>query len=155
MFWIERKPPETARRLVHPGTRRPCLFYNNSCIPSIHLCFDMFIDPDILCVVHECRWYLAQKVRYCDITYSFLLMVAIFDLSVTRMSGSVHTSPAVLLDPENVGVAFGISLPSCIEAEILRYFICTSGSGGHLWVTSYPDVGECSHYFCCVAGPRK
>ena len=32
---------------------------------------------------------------------------------------------------------------------------CTSGNGGHLWFTSYSDVGECSYYFCCVAGPRK
>ena len=46
------------------------------------------------------------------------------------MSESVHTR-AVLLDPENVGVAFGISLLSCIEAEILRYSICTPGIGGH------------------------
>ena len=57
-------------------------------------------------------------MRYCDITYSLPVMAAIFDLSVTRMLESVHTSPAVLLDPENVGVAFGISLLSCIEAEI-------------------------------------
>ena len=48
------------------------------------------------------------------------------------MSESVHTSPAELLDPENVGVALEISLLSSKEAEILRYFICTSGNGGHL-----------------------
>ena len=48
------------------------------------------------------------------------------------MSESINTSPAVLLDPENVGVAFGVSLLSCLEAEILRYFICTSGIGGDL-----------------------
>ena len=59
-------------------------------------------------------------------------MAAFFDLSVTHISESVNTSPAVLLDPENVGVAFGISLLSCIEAEILRYSICASGIGGHL-----------------------
>ena len=45
-------------------------------------------------------------------------MAAIFDLSVTRMSESVHTISAVLLDPENVGVALGILLISCLEAEI-------------------------------------
>ena len=45
-------------------------------------------------------------------------MAAIFDLLVTRMSESVHTISAVLLDPANVGVAFGISWLSCIEAEI-------------------------------------
>jgi len=43
------------------------------------------------------------------------------------MSESVHNSSTVLLDPENVDVAFGISLNSCIEADILRCFISTSG----------------------------
>ena len=37
-------------------------------------------------------------------------MVTIFDLPVTPMSKNVHTSSAVLADPGNVGVAFGISL---------------------------------------------
>jgi len=37
------------------------------------------------------------------------------------MSESVHTSQAVLLDPKNVGVGFGISLMTNIETEMLRY----------------------------------
>ena len=48
------------------------------------------------------------------------------------MSETVHTSPAVLTDLDIVGVAFGISLLSCKEAEMLRYFICTPGNGGYL-----------------------
>ena len=48
------------------------------------------------------------------------------------MSESVHTSLIELLDAGNVGVAFGISSLSSIEAEISRYFISTSGFGGHL-----------------------
>ena len=51
-------------------------------------------------------------------------MAAIFNLPLTPMSESVHISPVVLLDTENVGVAFGISLLTCIEAEIMRYSIC-------------------------------
>ena len=39
-----------------------------------------------------------------DITYPFSVVAAIFDLPVTRMSESVHFSPAVLLDPDIVGV---------------------------------------------------
>ena len=66
----------------------------------------------------EYRFYLAQKVRCCVITNSLPVMAAIFDLLVTRMSESVHIISAVLLDPENVGVACGISLLSCTEAEI-------------------------------------
>ena len=31
------------------------------------------------------------------------------------------TSPILLPDPENVGIAVGISLLSCVEADILRF----------------------------------
>ena len=41
------------------------------------------------------------------------------------MSESVHTGPTDLPDPENVDVAFWISLWSSTEAEILRYFLRT------------------------------
>jgi len=48
----------------------------------------------------------------------FRLMAAIFDLTVTPTSEGIRTSPTVLLDPENEGVAVGISLLSYIQAEI-------------------------------------
>ena len=47
-------------------------------------------------------------------------MVAIFNLPLTLLSESVNTSSTMLLGPENVEVDFGISLLSCIEADILR-----------------------------------
>ena len=50
-------------------------------------------------------------------------MVAIFNLPLSPMSESVHTSLAVLLNPENVGVAIGIPFLCYVEADILRYFI--------------------------------
>ena len=51
-------------------------------------------------------------------TYVLPVMAVIFDLPATPMSESVHTSPAVLLDPANLGIAFGILLLSCMKAEI-------------------------------------
>ena len=39
------------------------------------------------------------------------------------MSESVHTSSAVLLDPENVGVAFGIALQSSLIAKIKELLV--------------------------------
>ena len=48
----------------------------------------------------------------------FRLMAAIFDLPVTPTSENIYNSSTVLLDPENVGVAVGISLLSFLEAEI-------------------------------------
>ena len=41
-------------------------------------------------------------------------MAAIFDLPLIPMSESAHTRTSELLDPENVGVAFEISLLSCV-----------------------------------------
>ena len=61
-----------------------------------------------------------------------LFLTAFFDLTRTPMSKSIHTNSAVLADLNNMGIAFGISLLSFIEAEILRYFIVTSGNGDHL-----------------------
>ena len=46
------------------------------------------------------------------------LMAAIFDLPLTPMSESVHTSTTELLNPENVNVTFEISWIFCIVAEI-------------------------------------
>ena len=45
----------------------------------------------------------------------FRLMAVMFDLLVTRMSESIHVSPTVLLDPENVGVAVKNPLPATIQ----------------------------------------
>ena len=45
-------------------------------------------------------------------------MVAIFDFLHFQTSDSILTSLTVLLDPENMGIAVGISLLSWVEAEI-------------------------------------
>ena len=55
----------------------------------------------------------------------------------------------MMADFENVGVAFGIWLLSCIEAEMLRYFICSYGNGGHLEFTTHPDVGVSTPVLPC------
>ena len=59
---------------------------------------------------------------------------------------SVHIIPAVLLDPKNVGVAFEISLPTCVQAEIHMYFKFT---GRHFGFSTsvYPRlvVQHCRH----------
>ena len=54
------------------------------------------------------------------------------------MEDSMQSSTTVLLDPQNVGVTFGKSLLSCIEAEILRYFACTSGNGAMVAILNLP-----------------
>ena len=46
-------------------------------------------------------------------------MAVIFDLPATVTSERVHISPAVLLNPENLGVAFEI----CYLVQTLRYCV--------------------------------
>ena len=67
-------------------------------------------------------------------------MASIFDLPLTPMSESVHTSTTELLNPGNVNVAFEISWIFCIEAEIWRCFISTSGFGGYLDLRLTPTL---------------
>ena len=97
---------------------------------SVHTISAVLLNPENVGVafgISSLSSIEAEILRYFLCTSS---IGGIFDLLVTRMSESVPTSPAALLDPENV--AFGISSLSSIETEILRYFICTSGYGGHL-----------------------
>ena len=68
----------------------------------------------------EFRCYIVQKLRYCVISSVLSVMAVIFNFPFTPISKSVHTSSAVLLDPENVGLASGILFLCCIEAEIMR-----------------------------------
>ena len=51
------------------------------------------------------------------------------------------TSLSVFPDPENMGIAVGISLQSCIRAEIYIISYVVSVNGRHLWFSTYPDVG--------------
>ena len=60
------------------------------------------------------------------------LMYAIFDSSQIHTSSSLCSSLVLLPYPENLDIAFGISLLSSIETEIVRYFRCISGNGGLL-----------------------
>ena len=62
----------------------------------------------------------------------FRLMAAIFDLPATPTLESIYNSSTVLLNPENVGVAAGISLLSHIQAEIEIIAYALPVNGGHL-----------------------
>ena len=82
-------------------------------------------------------------------------MAAIVNLPLIPISESVHTSSAVLADLENVDVAFGILLLSCIGDEILRYFMVTYGIGGHFDLPVTP-ISESVHTSAAVlAGPEN
>jgi len=46
------------------------------------------------------------------------LVAAILDLSLPVRSDSIVCITIVLLDPENIGLAVGITLLSCVQGEI-------------------------------------
>jgi len=48
----------------------------------------------------------------------FPVSAAICDVQLTLTSHNNRTTPVVLSDPENVGLAVGISLLSCVQVEI-------------------------------------
>ena len=66
----------------------------------------------------EFRCHHAHELRYTLFPMCFQLMAAIFDFQHTQSSDSILTSLSMLPDPKNVGIAVGISLLSCVEAEI-------------------------------------
>ena len=85
----------------------------------------------------------------------FRLVSAISDYPVTPTTDSTHNSPTVLLDPENVGVAVGISLLFCLQAEIYDIAYVLPINGSHLRFTSHADIGEYLNMCHRVAGPKQ
>ena len=62
-------------------------------------------------LVQSCCWNTENGLYELRYTYQYLyfrLVETIFDSTVTQTTKSIYTSPTVWLDPENVGVAFGI-----------------------------------------------
>ena len=59
-------------------------------------------------------------------------MADIFDFRHTPTSDSVPTSHSVLPDPDNIGIAVGISLLTCIWADIYVISFVLPAIGHHL-----------------------
>ena len=72
-------------------------------------------------------------------------MAAIFHFRHIQMSDSIHTSLSVLPDPENMGIAAGISLLSCVGVEIYVMSFLLSVNGRHLRFPTKPDVRQFPH----------
>ena len=85
----------------------------------------------------------------------FRLMAAMFGLPNTPMSESIQISLIVLLDPENVGVAIGISLLSYLQAEIYANAYVLPVNGGHVWFIGHSDVREYTTMSHCGALSKK
>jgi len=82
-------------------------------------------------------------------------MTAIFDFQHARTYDSIPSSLYMLRDTGNLGVAVGISLLSCIWADIYVMSYLLPVNGHHLWFSSRPDIGQYFQLSICVAWPCK
>jgi len=83
---------------------------------------------------------------------SYLLSVNgchLWFMTYAGMGQHSHSSLYVLYDPGYMGVAVGISLLSCMRAEIYVISYPFPVSCRHVCFTTYPDI-EQQHYFYCV-----
>ena len=69
----------------------------------------------------------------------------LFEIPVTPTLKSINTSPTMLQEPENFGVAIGMSLLSYIQAEIYDIAYALPVNGGYVWFTGHADVEEYLH----------
>ena len=81
---------------------------------SISTCIAVLPDPENMDIAVGISLLSSIEDEIYVIANVIPVMAVVFDLPLTSMSASVHTSPTELLDPENVGIAFGISLLSNI-----------------------------------------
>jgi len=85
-----------------------------------------------------------------DLSTYFRLMAAIFDFSLIRTSDSLRSSLVVSTDLENTGIAVGILLLSCIEAEICVISYLLPVNGSHLWFITDPNIFHSYEYSIVV-----
>jgi hypothetical protein len=69
-------------------------------------------------------------------------MAAIFNFSLIRTSGSVRGSLVMLPDLANMDMAVGISMLSCIQADIDVISYQLPVNSHHLGFPAYPDIGQ-------------
>jgi len=79
-------------------------------------------------------------------------MAPIFDFSLIRTSDSLRSSLVVSTYLGNMGTAVGITLQSCIEAEICAILHLLLVNGSHLWFLTDPNIGH-SYEFLWVVLP--
>ena len=60
------------------------------------------------------------------------LIYAILDSSQIHTSSSLRSSLVLLLDPENIGIAVGVSLLSSVLAEVYDITYVLAVNGGHV-----------------------
>jgi len=82
-------------------------------------------------------------------------MSAIFDFSSFQTWDIIRSTLIGLPDLENMGIAVGIQLLSCIEAEICVISYLLPVNGSHLWYLTDPNIGHSYAYSSRVARPRK
>ena len=103
----------------------------------------------------EFRCYHVYELSYKLFPVYFWLRAAIFDFQHTQTWDSIPTSLSVMPDPEKMDIAVGISLLSCVRAELYVIACLVTVNVHHLRFTTYKNVGQYSHKSLCVARSKK
>jgi len=78
-------------------------------------------------------------------------------LSISQYPSHAPSVACMMPDPENMGIAVGISLVSRVQTEIYVISYVLPVYGRRLWFPTHPDVRQyCMVQSCCLTGwPRK
>jgi len=117
------------------------------CIVIIDIITSDEWPPFLIVSIHIQRFLV--YIRVADIyvmSYLFSVNGHIFDFLHARTQDCIPSCLSAMPDPKNVGVAVGISLLSCLRAEIYVMSYPLLVSGRDLCITTYPNI-EQHHYF--------
>ena len=113
----------------------------------------LLLDPENIRPL-EISSYRVYKLRYELCHIYFQLQAAIFEFSQIHTLNSPCSSLIMQPDPENMGIAIGISLLSCIRAEIYIYVIslCTFGQWPPSLISDIPGRRRIFPlvFLCCL-----
>jgi len=85
------------------------------------------------------------SLRLLIITITYFLYSAINLTTYESVDARLNPQTVILLDPQNIGIVIGISLLSCIQAEIyviLYALLITTYRPPSLIFTTYPDMAS-------------
>ena len=99
---------------------------------SILMSLSVLPDPENMALPLEFRCYRIWKLRYTLCHIYFRLQATVFEFSEIHTSDSSRSSLIMYFDPENMAIAVGISLLSCIRAEIYVISSLLLVNGRHL-----------------------
>ena len=107
--------------------------------------FFVFPDPENMRIAVGISLLLCVRAEIYVSSCLLPVIIIIFDFRHKLTSDSLPISLSMSPVLENTGVAVGISLLSCVRAELYVISCLLTVNGRHLWFQTYTDVRQSSH----------